>query len=110
MGICAGPRGKIHFGIAEKLTDLTDFIAPDLTVIDAYRVLMDNGPSGGNLDDVSLKKSIIVSDDPVLADAYASTIVNRDPLSIPYIKEAAARNIGSADIANARIESIQTNQ
>ena len=52
MGICSGQRGLIHFDIGTKLAHLTDFIKPDLNVIDAYRVLLRNGPTGGDLADV----------------------------------------------------------
>ncbi|MFH1379140.1 MAG: DUF362 domain-containing protein [bacterium] len=108
MGVCGGSRGKMHFNIAEKLVHLADFMKPDLTVIDAYRVLMDNGPSGGDLNDVVLKKSLIVGTDPVLTDAYASRLVDIDPMSIPYIKLGVTNKLGSADLAGARIERINT--
>lgn len=108
MGVCAGKRGPMHFNLSKKLADLTDFIKPDLTVVDAYRVLMNNGPSGGNLDDVVFKKTLIVSTDPVLADAYACTVVDRDPLSISHIKKAAQKNLGTTDIAHAKMLKINT--
>lgn len=108
MGVCGGRRSKMHFSIGKYLVDLTDFINPDLTVIDAYRVLMDNGPTGGDLNDVVLKKALIIGTDPVLTDSYASRLVDQDPMAIPYIKLGAERNLGSADIAHARIEKINT--
>jgi len=103
MGVCSGRRGLIHLNIAEKLADLTEFIKPDLTVIDATRVLMRNGPTGGNLEDVQTVDKVLAGTDPVLADAYACTLVNREPRSISYIACAADRNLGSADVARARI-------
>ena len=103
MGVCGGNRGQIHRDIGKKLVDLTDFINPELTVIDAYRVLTANGPSGGNLDDVILMKTVIAGTDPTLADVYAAKMVNKDPLSVPYISEAVKRNFGKSDIGKARI-------
>ena len=103
MGVCGGNRGLIHNNIGRKLLDLTDFIKPDLTVIDAFRVLLRHGPIGGNLDDVKDMKKIIVAEDPTLADAYASRLLGRDPLAVSYIAEAVKRNFGSIDIKNKNI-------
>lgn len=107
MGVCSGDRGWMHLDIGRKLVDLTDFMAPELTVIDATRVLLRNGPSGGNLADVEKLDKIIVATDPTLADAFACTLVDRDPMSIPYIEVAAKRGFGSADISKANIHKIQ---
>ncbi len=106
MGVCSGNRGLIHFDIGTKLAHLTDFIKPDLTVIDAYRVLLRNGPTGGNLEDVSDMKIVIVSADPVLCDSYAAKLMDKDPLSVSYINQAVKLNLGKTDIANADILTI----
>ncbi|NTV28673.1 MAG: DUF362 domain-containing protein [Candidatus Omnitrophica bacterium] len=107
MGVCTGIRGMIHVDIGKKLVDLVDFIRPELTVIDATRFLSRNGPSGGNIDDVVRMDTVLASKDPVLADAYASTLVGRDPLSITYIKEAAERKLGQSDIARSKVSTLQ---
>jgi uncharacterized protein (DUF362 family) len=106
MGICLGNRGNIHDGIGRKLADVTDFIKPDLTIIDAYRVLTAHGPSGGDLADVALRKTVIVGTDPVLSDAYAAELFGLKPLDVPYIAEGVARKLGSADLKAAKIRSI----
>lgn len=108
MGICSGDRGKMHVDIGRKLVDLTDFMSPDLTVIDATRVLMRHGPSGGDLGDVVRMDTIIVATDPTLADAYAATLVGRDPMSIPNIEVAVKRGFGNADVTKAKIDRIST--
>jgi len=107
MGVCAGNRGLIHVNIGRKLADLTDFMSPDLTVVDAHRVLVRNGPSGGNLADVVAHSKLIVATDPTFADAYAAKLVGRDPMSIPNIKNAVERNIGSIDFEKAKILSVK---
>jgi uncharacterized protein (DUF362 family) len=106
MGICSGNRGLMHFDIGTKLAHLTDFIKPDLTVIDAYRVLKRNGPTGGNLMDVIEMNILMVGTDPVLCDSYAAKLMDKDPLSINYIKQAIKQNFGNADIAKADILTI----
>lgn len=107
MGVCSGNRGQIHFQIGTKLVDLTDFINPDLTVIDAYRVLLRNGPQGGNLDDVEKKETVIVGTDPTLSDVFACKLMNQDPFSVPYIQEAANRKFGNYNLDTADILRIQ---
>lgn len=107
MGVCTGSRGMIHMNIGRKLADLTDFIGPDLTVIDAHRVLTRNGPSGGNLKDVVTMNKLLVATDPTLADAYASQLMNIDPMRIPYIQAAAERKLGSVDINGADIQAVK---
>lgn len=102
MGVCGGNRGQMHFNIGPKLVDLTRFINPDLTVIDAYRVLTRNGPTGGNLADVNTMKTIIVGTDPTLADTYAASLVDVDPMAVPYLKTAAKEKFGSLDIETAK--------
>jgi uncharacterized protein (DUF362 family) len=102
MGVCGGNRGLMHFNIGPKLVDLTRFINPDLTVIDAYRVLTRNGPSGGSLDDVKTLKTVIAATDPTLADAYAARLADVDPMAVPYIKTAVKEKFGSADIEAAK--------
>ncbi len=108
MGVCGGDRAEIHNNIGVKLVDLTDFIKPDLTVIDAYRVLIRNGPRGGNLKDVEDYKTLIVGTDPTLADTYAAELVGRDPLSVNYILEAKNRGFGKFDTSKADILKLET--
>lgn len=107
MGVCGGRRGVIHQGIGEKLVDLTRFINPDLTVIDAYRVLVRNGPTGGNLADVETPKKIIASHDPLLADTFACKLMDVDPSQVPYIRVAKEMSLGIADMAKADILNIE---
>jgi uncharacterized protein (DUF362 family) len=103
MGVCGGNRSLMHTGIGRKLVDLTDLISPDLTIIDAYRALLRHGPTGGRLEDVKELKTVVAATDPVLADTYAATLVDVDPLSLSFIKSAIERGLGSADISKADI-------
>ena len=103
MGVCSGNRGQIHSNIGRKLVDLTDFINPDLTVIDAVRVLLRHGPQGGDLNDVAQKDTVVIGTDPVLTDSYACTLMNEDVLSVNYLQEAINCGFGKHDLAKANI-------
>ncbi|MFH1836972.1 MAG: DUF362 domain-containing protein [Candidatus Omnitrophota bacterium] len=106
MGICSGTRGMIHIDIGGKLVDITDFIKPDLNVIDGTRYLQRNGPSGGNLEDVVRLDKVIVSTDATLADTFAADLVKVDPNELPNLKAAYERGFGITDISKARIAKI----
>jgi uncharacterized protein (DUF362 family) len=103
MGICGGSRGLIHLDIGKKLVDMADFIKPDLTVIDGYRYLTRNGPTGGNLADVQALNTVVASADFTLADVYSCRLVGKDPSSIPYIAHAIERGFGKAYYAEKDI-------
>ncbi len=102
-GILGGPRHQLHQKIDESLVDLADFMRPTLTMIDCYRVLIRNGPTGGNIDDVLLKKTMVAGTDPVALDAYvAKAYWNLEVSSMPYLKMAAQRGLGTYEFGKLR--------
>ncbi len=104
MGVIGGWRGKIHFRLAAKLADLNMVIKPDLTIVDASRVIVRNGPQGGDLDDVKKLDTIIASTDPVAADAYATTLFGLKPGEIDSTLEAYKRGMGQMDLDKCNIK------
>lgn len=97
-GILGGQRNRLHQQIHQSLVDLASFMLPTLTILDGYRILLRNGPTGGNLEDVALKKTIVAGTDPVALDAYvAKAWWNLDAEQLPYLQKAAARGLGTLD-------------
>ena len=97
-GILGGERNRLHQQIHQSLADLASFMLPTFTMIDCYRVLLRNGPTGGNLEDVALKKTLVAGTDPVALDAYvAKAYWDLDPERLPYLEMAAARGLGTVD-------------
>jgi uncharacterized protein (DUF362 family) len=97
-GILGGQRNRLHQQIHQSLVDLAGFMLPTLTIMDCYRVLLRNGPTGGNLEDVALRKTVVAGADPVAIDAYvAKAYWNLDPEHLPYLQMAAARGLGTLD-------------
>ena len=95
-GMLGGQRNQLHQRIHESLVDLADFVKPTLTLIDCYRILIRNGPTGGNLEDVLLKKTLVAGTDPVALDAYvAKAYWNMEVDALPYLKLAAKRGLGT---------------
>ena len=99
-------RGAIHSRMGENLADLAGFIRPKLTVVDAVRMLMANGPTGGNLNDVKQMNTIIASPDIVAADSYAATLFGLKPEDLSYITAGTAAGLGRSDLQNLHIEEI----
>ncbi len=99
-------RGKIHANIHQRIADLVSCVRPALTVVDAVRTLMRNGPTGGNLDDVRMTNTIIASADIVAADSYAATLFDLAPADIGYIQAAADMGLGVMDLTSMRIEEL----
>jgi len=97
-GILGGERNRLHQQIHQSLADLASFMLPTVTLLDGYRILLRNGPTGGNLEDVAIKKTMVAGTDPVALDAYvAKAWWNLDPDHLPYLNMAAARGLGTVD-------------
>ena len=100
-------RNSIHFALDQRIADLSTVIKPTLNIIDGVRVLMDHGPTGGNLKDVKVANTLIASFDPVAVDAYAAQIFfSKTPQDIPYIKFGAEMGLGRYDFDKVRIKEV----
>ena len=106
MGVLGGNRGQMHHNLGQKLADLATVIRPKLTLIDATRILLRNGPQGGNTDDVEILDTVIASADPVACDAYATTLFNLQPEEIGSTVAAYKLGLGEMDLS--RMQIIQT--
>lgn len=106
MGLLGGNRGKLHRQYDINITDLNTKIKPDLVILDAYRMLIRNGPSGGNLADVVLKKTLVAGTDPVAIDSYGATLFDLHPETIGFLHEAHKRGLGEIDLKKLAIQKI----
>jgi uncharacterized protein (DUF362 family) len=100
-------REMMHADLGQRLTDLAGRVRPALTVVDAVRILMNNGPTGGNLDDVKKLDTLIASADIVAADSYAATLFDLKPDDLAYIRAGVASGLGRSDLSNMKIEEIR---
>ena len=104
-GILGGQRNRLHQQIHQSLADLANFMLPTVTLMDCYRILLRNGPTGSNLEDVALKKTMVAGTDPVALDAYvAKAYWNLDPEHLPYLEMAAARGLGTVDFEKLAVK------
>ena len=107
MGVIGGNRGSLHFDLGQKLADLATVLRPTLTVVDATRMLMRNGPQGGRISDVKIADTLIVTRDMVAADAYATTLFGMQPDDIDSTVAAAKMGLGEMDLKKMRISTVR---
>ncbi len=84
-------------GLQQCIADFLSVRRPDLTVIDAYRVLTNNGPRSRSLSDVKLMKMQILSTDVVAADASAARLLGKEAAHVAHVKIAADMGFGQID-------------
>ena len=98
-------RGSMHTkGLSKSIAEINSKLRPNLTVIDAIRILVANGPSGGDLADVRRKNTVIASKDWVAADAYATRLFGKTPRFVPYIAAAHQLGLGQNDLSQLTIK------
>jgi uncharacterized protein (DUF362 family) len=99
-------RLTMHTNMGQRLADLSSRIRPTLNVMDAVRMLMAWGPTGGCVCDVKPMDTVIVSQDIVALDSYTATLFDMQPSDLEYIQAATKMGLGRSDLANLKIEEI----
>jgi len=102
-GLLGGRRNRLHQNIDVSIADLATFMQPTLTVIDATRVLLRNGPQGGNIADAKDMHTVIASVDQVAADAYACRLIGVKPEQLKYVVLADQRGLGTMHFDRLRL-------
>jgi len=98
-----GQRDRLHRQIHTSIADMAIFFRPHLTVLDATRVLMRNGPQGGSLADLQRMDIVAASTDQVAIDAFAATLLGIVPGEVGYIAEGHARGLGEMRLDRLRV-------
>ncbi len=102
IGGVGGSRWSLHQDINQSIVDLAHFFKPAVTLIDAIRIMTQNGPSGGSTSYVQAKNTLILSDDPVAADAKAALLFKRKPKDLGFIRLAEKQGLGTYDFETLR--------
>ncbi|MFC1947609.1 DUF362 domain-containing protein [Chloroflexota bacterium] len=105
MGIIDN-RTQFHFNLGQRIADLTSLVQPQLTVIDAIRILKNHGPTGGDLADVEQTNTIIASHDMVAADSFATRLFGLTPNDIPALRSAEKMRLGVTDLNTVEVQEI----
>lgn len=97
MGAIVGSRPNLHQRLAQACAELGDAFRPTLTVVDATRILMGGGPTGGSLAQVKKADVIAVATDPVAADAWGASLLGVEAQDMPLLAIAERLGVGTAD-------------
>jgi uncharacterized protein (DUF362 family) len=94
-------RAPFHQDFAGCLTDLTRFMKPRLTVLDAVRVLTGHGPTGGRLEDVEVRGVVAAGVDVVALDSLGLELLGNPAASTKkaasILKYAEKAGLGQVD-------------
>jgi len=104
LGAVGGSRNQLHQSIDQAVVDLAAFFKPALTVLDAYRILIRNGPQGGRPSDTKLLKTVVAGRDWVACDAMGATFLDIPPAEMPFIKIAGQKGFGVFNLEKLRLE------
>jgi uncharacterized protein (DUF362 family) len=95
FGALVGRRSQLHQRIHQVCAELGAAFRPTLTVVDATRILTGGGPTGGSLSLVKELDQIAVATDPVAADAWGASLLERDAHELPHLEIAGRLGLGS---------------
>ena len=105
-GLLGDNRGQMHQQIDQSIVDLASFCRPTLVVVDATRVLLRNGPTGGSLNDVAIHDSVICATDQVAADSRGCEFLGLTADRVGFIPLAEKTGLGLADYRGAGYKEI----
>jgi uncharacterized protein (DUF362 family) len=103
-GVLGGQRAKLHQNIHLSIVDLAAMMKPTLTVLDATRILMANGPTGGSLSDVKQLDTIAVSTDEVALDAFGASLLGLSPADVGFIVEGLKAGLGVMNFRTLKLQ------
>jgi uncharacterized protein (DUF362 family) len=104
LGALGGNRNQLHQNLDYAMVDLSRFFKPALTVLDAYRLLIRNGPQGGRPSDVEVFKTIVAGVDYVAVETMGASFFSIKPEELPYLQLSKERGMGEIDLEKLRVE------
>jgi len=96
-GILGGQRNRLHQRIDDSIAELAALMRPTLTVVDATRLLLRNGPTGGSLADVKIENALAVSIDPIAADAWGAELIGAELDKLSWLIKGQQKKLGVID-------------
>ncbi|MFC1545665.1 DUF362 domain-containing protein, partial [Gemmatimonadota bacterium] len=100
MGVIGGERNRIHQNLGPAMADVAKFVPSDLVVLDALRVMVANGPTGGSLADVERRDTVVAGTDTVAIEAFGASLFGFTPDRITTTRAGAAVGLGTTDYAS----------
>ena len=107
-GLLGGRRNIFHQDVHTVIQELAVMIKSTAVVLDGIQSMITNGPTGGSLSDLKPTGTLIVSGDPVAADAAGAALLGRTVADLPFIAKAERAGAGTADYRSLDLKEIQT--
>lgn len=104
---CVEKRQIFHQDLPTCIADMTAFMKPRIAVMDAIRVLVANGPTGGNLADVRQPNIIAAGTDLVALDAFGAEVLGLNPQDIGTVTTGQARGLGVMDYHSLNLKELE---
>lgn len=104
LGALGGNRNQLHQNLDYAMLDLARFFKPVLTVLDAYRLLVRNGPQGGRQSDVQLFQKVAAGTDYVAVDTLGASFLEIPLQDLRYLQLSKERGLGENDLEKLKIE------
>jgi len=89
----------------KAIADLASVIRPHLCVVDATRILAENGPGGPGR--TLRPKKVYAGRNMVALDALCCPLLDLKPADVPHIMHLEATSQGRADLTRMRIEQVK---
>lgn len=112
LGIIWDRRELHDVDLQQCIADLNTYHKkPALHIVDAYRIMKDNGPMGKSLADVVLTKGLMASTDPVALDTASVKFFNQvremDIETVSHIALAEELKLGTTNLDSINIKRIK---
>ena len=99
-------RGFWHrSGLHQCIADFGTLVKAHLTIVDATRIMVTNGPRGPG--ELKTPNQLVLGTDPVAVDAYAATLFGMQPFAVPHIQIAHDMGLGCGDLAKVDVQHLE---
>lgn len=106
MGVVWDRRWWHKNDLHQCIADFATYRAPDLNILDAYRVIMKNGPQGVSVNDVADMKSLLLSTNQVTIDAAGAKLFGIEPDKVGFLNNAEMLGVGTKQLSGKNIKKI----
>lgn len=111
MGVIWDRRFWHSNDLQQCIADFSTYKKPALNIVDAYRIMTQNGPQGTSLNDVQVPKALFIAIDPVAVDTasvnffsqYKTMTIN----DASHIRLGEEMNVGTTKLDTLKIERIR---
>lgn len=112
MGIVWDRRFMHANNLQQSIADCSTYQKmPVLNIVDAYRIMVKNGPKGRTIDDVQTPRALFISTNVVSADSAALRFFSQfTPIKlddVQHITLAEKMGVGSTNLDDLKIERVQ---